>query len=146
MAIGLLEEPKSEHRIGFDVEALIWTLLWIVRLYDNGKAADIPLNEHPLRDWFLYPESLKTQYLANSPKHRFTNTFYKDLEDEMKGLARKWSKMLTQQSDERQEHEEEAWFSEGLYGEEGFDEIQAWMVEHKWNKWERCSCGKHRAL
>ncbi|KAG8939403.1 hypothetical protein FRC04_006615 [Tulasnella sp. 424] len=105
VAIGLLECPDAKHRIGFDVEALIWNLLWIVQIHGDKTSVDIA--NHPLKRWFDDPTDLdkladsKRGYLRNPRGEALTNLFYGDLEDDMLELAAKWRGKLDNQAEER---------------------------------------------
>ncbi|KIO16504.1 hypothetical protein M407DRAFT_246967 [Tulasnella calospora MUT 4182] len=116
VAIGLLECQNAKPRIGFDVEALIWTLLWIVQVHGDGEAVDAPFADHPLKDWFDDPTNLhklatnKRNYLLNPPQGYFTNAFYRPLNRDMKELALAWynkqAKLLMERLDQNQEAED----------------------------------------
>ncbi|KAG9049584.1 hypothetical protein FS837_009784 [Tulasnella sp. UAMH 9824] len=111
VAIGLLECPKAKNRIGFDVEALIWTLLWIVRV--QGERTAVNIANHPLKRWFDDPTDLdkladsKTGYLRNSRGEALTNLFYRDLEDDIVELASKWLGKLDNLVEERKQQKQE---------------------------------------
>ncbi|KIO17251.1 hypothetical protein M407DRAFT_174363 [Tulasnella calospora MUT 4182] len=156
MAVGLLQAPESGHQIGFDVEALIWTLLWIVKLYDgDGKTAETPLDEHPLKTWFANPKldelaDNKIMYLSR-PKG-FTNKFYEPLEEEMRNLAWMWYWKLQDQIKKGQEQirkgrdHDDSSQSEGLYGKEALTALKKWMGDTEWNKVTNpCQCQTHCA-
>lgn len=152
MSIELLENPNAEHRLGFEVEALIWTLLWIVRVYADGKEAH-GKEEHPLIDWFSNRSnfqniaSIKNRYLQPQLLG-YTNKWYKELEPEMKGLVQKWYKMRQDLENERMENDNPLLLSDRVYGEEGLQNIENWMVDervgYRWNKPRNsCRCKKH---
>ncbi|KAG8896791.1 hypothetical protein FRC01_011621, partial [Tulasnella sp. 417] len=79
MSIELLERPTSPQMIGFEVEALLWTLLWIVRVYTNGEGKH-PDADHPLRDWFANGRTPKDIAASKSRYLQlilgYTNEFY----------------------------------------------------------------------
>ncbi|KAG9039014.1 hypothetical protein FS837_001078 [Tulasnella sp. UAMH 9824] len=78
MSIELLRSSQTEHMIGFDMEALLWTLLWIVRVYTDGKIT-FKVADHPLIRWFSNDDlrviaSSKQDYLRDL--ENLTNTWY----------------------------------------------------------------------
>ncbi|KAG8912540.1 hypothetical protein FRC01_005047, partial [Tulasnella sp. 417] len=131
MSIELLEETSAPHMIGFEVEALTWTLLWIVRVYTDGEDKN-PVKDHPLEHWYGNGNTLqqiadtKRCYLQKT-RGFFTNEHYRDLEQEVRDLARLWDRMRRDQLKERDEQESGTLISESVYGMTGFDTIQAWM-------------------
>lgn len=137
ISIAVLEDPKSKYKIGFEVEALIWTLLWIVRVYADGQGVHT-LEDHPLETWFSDQYSLKVlasnkeSYLAGT---QFTNTFYESLEPEMASLAEEWWNMRIIQTRERKKAHDNLLISDRVYGMDGFTTIQTWMMnsERPWN-------------
>ncbi|KAG8984059.1 hypothetical protein FRB90_005594, partial [Tulasnella sp. 427] len=79
MSIVLLREITQEHKVGFEVETLSWTLMWIVRVYANGQDTS-DVSNHPMRSWFTtkyepnYKAAVKEDYL--SARTTFTNEWY----------------------------------------------------------------------
>ncbi|KIO24431.1 hypothetical protein M407DRAFT_101275 [Tulasnella calospora MUT 4182] len=151
VAIALLENQDADHQIGFDVEALMWTLLWIVRVYEEGKTVNTPFHPHPLKNWFWNCGSLsdiaahKKAYLLGEPPHPWTNDFYKDLEPDMRSLATMWSDLLWDQTKARRQKGGD-FLSDKVYGKPGFLSIQGWMKGEGWDEpWEHCLCKHHCA-
>ncbi|KIO26886.1 hypothetical protein M407DRAFT_23830 [Tulasnella calospora MUT 4182] len=147
MSTELLLNPKAEHKIGFEVEALMWTLLWIVRVYTDG-ADNHKVANHPLKNWFAGGNDLKTiagvKLIHLEGFHGFTNEFYRELEKDMRGLATQWDDMRTAQRKDRRERGDLSLLSESVYGMPGFITIEDWMTGKGWNKpREPCSCGEH---
>ncbi|KIO26883.1 hypothetical protein M407DRAFT_23827 [Tulasnella calospora MUT 4182] len=147
MSIELLEQPTVEHKIGFEVEALIWTLLWIVRVYANGVDENKPA-DHPLRTWFTHGNNLESLAAAKMRYLQmlvgYTNEFYGELEVDMADLAFQWHDMRNDQLKERRRKNKPKLLSESLYEMPGFITIQEWMTEKEWNSpREPCSCGEH---
>ncbi|KAG8920785.1 hypothetical protein FRC01_000586 [Tulasnella sp. 417] len=147
MPIELLEKRNVPHMIGFEVEALTWTLFWIVRVYTNGEDLN-PVKDHPLEDWYGNGNNLeqiartKYRYLANVDG--FTNEFYGDLGDEFRQLARLWYNMRLIQEDERFEKRDGKLLLESVYGMTGFNTIETWMEKKGWNNPRNpCTCKKH---
>ncbi|KIO33724.1 hypothetical protein M407DRAFT_17339 [Tulasnella calospora MUT 4182] len=137
------------HKLGFEVEALMWTLLWIVRVYVDGKE-ERDGREHPLTDWFFDYRTLTN--VANTKKayleglNGFTNNWYRELEPDFKHLARTWKKMREAQDDERFYTENTTLVSDSMYGDEGFQKIETWMEDWHWNVPKRsCTCTTHCA-
>ncbi|KAG8917156.1 hypothetical protein FRC01_002635 [Tulasnella sp. 417] len=148
MSIELLEETSAPHMIGFEVEALTWTLLWIVRVCTDGEDHN-PVKNHPLEDWYGNGNTLeqiantKRSYLQKT-RGFYTNEHYRDLEPEVRDLARLWDRMRRDQLKERDEQENGALLSESVHGMTGFNTIQAWMEKKGWNKPQNaCTCQKH---
>ncbi|KIO33723.1 hypothetical protein M407DRAFT_17338 [Tulasnella calospora MUT 4182] len=148
MSIELLEVPKVVHKLGFEVEALMWTLLWIVRVYVDGKEEYD--GNHPLIGWFLDYRTVenvaitKKDYLQRIKG--FTNDWYKGLELQMRSLARTWHEMRDGQRKMRIKADDEHLVSDSMYGDEGFQEIENWMLDAGWNvPARRCTCGTHCA-
>ncbi|KAG8977563.1 hypothetical protein FRB90_008769, partial [Tulasnella sp. 427] len=102
MSTALLQDTTQEHKVGFEVEALTWTLMWIVRVYTDGKDTT-DVSNHPLQSWFstqLGPEAIaaiKDGYLL--PKTTFTNDWYSSLEPQMFDLAITWRKLIADDVD-----------------------------------------------
>ncbi|KAG8905410.1 hypothetical protein FRC01_008368, partial [Tulasnella sp. 417] len=147
MSIELLERPNAPQMIGFEVEALCWTLFWIVRVYTNGEDKHTD-EDHPLRDWFANgrtPESIALSKCAYLRKVvGYTNEFYRDMEGQFRDLARTWHLMLYAQWNERHEQRNDTLLSESLYGMLGFNKFQDWMESKGWNTPKQpCTCGKH---
>ncbi|KAG8905339.1 hypothetical protein FRC00_013323, partial [Tulasnella sp. 408] len=137
MSIELLEDPQMERMIGFDMEALLWTLLWIVRVYTHGKIT-FEVAEHPLIRWFSNDDlrtiaSNKQNYLREA--RGLTNTWYSSIGPELRVLARKWYKMREEQQDARIETNQPKLLLETVYGVEGLIRIENWMetTEQPWN-------------
>ncbi|KAG8918203.1 hypothetical protein FRC01_002000, partial [Tulasnella sp. 417] len=136
MSIELLAQEETDHMIGFDVEALIWTLLWIVKVYTDGKDP-FKIRDHPLKDWFSASHSLKT--LASIKENclrearDLTNPWYKTLEAELSSLAWTFHKMREEQQDVRYTTGNNKWMAEDVYGLRGLTRIEEWMTtaEHK---------------
>ncbi|KAG9047171.1 hypothetical protein FS837_002863 [Tulasnella sp. UAMH 9824] len=148
MSIELLEQPETHHRIGFEVEALMWTLLWIVRVYTNGEDKTT-VGDHPLKLWLSNNlgsvAAEKKNYLQKISG--YTNEFYRELEEQIADLAAEWNEMRNDQWKERRRANKPLLISESLYETPGFLKIQDWMTEKGWNEpSQRCSCGKHCAL
>ncbi|KAG8912386.1 hypothetical protein FRC00_004622 [Tulasnella sp. 408] len=151
MSIELLENREAVHKIGFEVEALMWVLLWIVQVYVEGKE-EYGDKEHPLIDWFSNDRKPKT--MAGSKRvylqqvDPFTNNHYIELEPQMKSLARKWDAMRYDLLRMRDEANDPKLLPDRIYGDEGVQEIETWMVEDRhWNVPKRyCACGTHCAF
>lgn len=142
MSIELLEQSTTHHRIGFEVEALMWTLLWIVRVYTNGEDKT-KVGDHPFKLWLSSNlESVaaeKIHYLQRIDG--YTNEFYGELEEQMADLAGRWNEMRNDQWKERRRSKNPSLMWESLYGMPGFLTIQGWMTERGWNEpSHRCSC------
>ncbi|KAG8990410.1 hypothetical protein FRB90_001767 [Tulasnella sp. 427] len=146
-AIPLLEELRGypqrlEHKVGLDIESLIWVLLWIVRTYTNGKDANPPGN-HPLRSWYFPSHDILTNKKSYFHNRHFTNSWYKSLADDMRSLAARWDKLrdpITKIA---------TMLSTGyydiapdeVYGNEGLKQLEAWMVNIGWDVPRKsCSC------
>ncbi|KAG8947055.1 hypothetical protein FRC04_011235 [Tulasnella sp. 424] len=147
MPIELLKHPNAEHQLGFDVEALSWTLLWIVRVYANGKEAH-GKKEHPLMGWVSNRYELgvianiKAAYLERP--RGYTTEWYRELEPEIKSLAHTLDKMRRDLVDKRQEEDNDLLLPESIYGAAGFEKIKAWMADNRWDKpRESCPCNAH---
>ncbi|KAG8905160.1 hypothetical protein FRC00_013432 [Tulasnella sp. 408] len=137
MSIELLRNPQMEHMIGFDMEALLWTLLWIVRVYTDGKIM-FKVENHPLIRWFS-PDDLRTlasnkqDYLRNPED--LTNTWYSSIEPELYQLVLTWYKMREEQQEARLKTRQFQLLLDTVYGMEGFIRIEDWMKanEQQWN-------------
>ncbi|KAG8920787.1 hypothetical protein FRC01_000588 [Tulasnella sp. 417] len=146
MSIELLEQTNAPHMIGFEVEALTWTLLWIVRVYTNGEDLN-PVKDHPLKGWFANGKTLE-QIASTKERHLknlsgYTNEFYRELEDQFYDLAWLWDDMRQAQWVERRQKRDKV-ISEAVYGMTGFNKIEGWMRENGWDTPRRpCSCKQH---
>ncbi|KIO18051.1 hypothetical protein M407DRAFT_32278 [Tulasnella calospora MUT 4182] len=156
MALGLLKHQESPHRLGYDVEALIWCLLWIVRVYDDGKPAFNELEDHPLRGWFRDWLSLhdlvdrKLAYLQPPTRRPFTNTFYRSLDGVMTHLAWTWAAPIREWNNLEPSESEGPETGDGglanMYEDSRTVTLQTWMEERDWNRPRSpCSCGDHFA-
>ncbi|KAG8943667.1 hypothetical protein FRC00_011027, partial [Tulasnella sp. 408] len=125
MSIELLEQPKIHHRIGFEVEALMWTLLWIVRVYTNGEDKT-KVGDHPLKVWLSgnlgSVAAEKKNYLQKI--NGYTNEFYGELEEQMADLAGQWNELRNDQWKERRRSNNPLLIWESLYEMPGFLTIQ----------------------
>lgn len=149
MSLELLENPKAKHRLGFDVEALMWTLLRIVRVYDKGED-NTSITGHPLDQWFskCYPlpvlAAIKESYLENVTG--FTNEHCGTLEKEMQSLAHEWRTMRHDQFIERNEAENGSLLSEAVYGMPGFNRIETWVKDGSGTRQESIAHAEATAL
>ncbi|KIO22315.1 hypothetical protein M407DRAFT_119421 [Tulasnella calospora MUT 4182] len=150
MSIELLIHPGMEHKVGFDVEALIWTLLWIVRVYTDGQNT-FKVKDHPLKNWF---SNVDLAVIGNTKHHYlrgvegFTNPSYSSLEGELRALVRKLYKMREAQQDTRFETNQPKLILEDVYGLEGLIRIEDWMrtTSPRWDvPRNTCPepCGRH---
>ncbi|KIO23494.1 hypothetical protein M407DRAFT_27022 [Tulasnella calospora MUT 4182] len=153
MSIELLTYPDMEHKIGFDVEALIWTLLWIVRVYTDGRNTFKVAKDHPLQNWFSNVAladigSNKHTYLRMVGD--FTNQWYAPLENELRELVLEWYEMREAQQKLRRKMNQPRLLCEDVYGLEGLLRIENWM-RTTLQRWDvprnTCPepCGRHCA-
>ncbi|KAG8920788.1 hypothetical protein FRC01_000589 [Tulasnella sp. 417] len=150
MSIELLSQTSAPHMIGFEVEALTWTILWIVLVYTNGEDKN-PVADHPLKGWFSNTRTLKeiaeTKAMHLTKSIGLTNDFYKDLNRELRGLVKEWRQMREDQVNERDKQNCDTLISEHVYGMPCFDTIQEWMKKQRWDEPRKaCTCGKHCLL
>ncbi|KIO33719.1 hypothetical protein M407DRAFT_17334 [Tulasnella calospora MUT 4182] len=116
MSIELLEVPEVVHKLGFEVEALMWTLLWIVRVYVDGQEEYD--GDHPLINWFSNYRTVenvaytKMAYLQRA--RGFTNDWYRELELQMRSLARTWHEMRKDQCKMRFQAEDDYLVSDSM--------------------------------
>ncbi|KAG9048487.1 hypothetical protein FS837_012743 [Tulasnella sp. UAMH 9824] len=151
MSIEILENPEVVHKVGFEVEALIWVLLWIVQVYVEGKE-EYGDKEHPLIDWFSNggkPKNIaaiKHFYLRQLDP--FTNDYYQELEPQMRSLSEKWYAMREDLLKMRVEAKDNKLLSDHIYGDEGLQEIETWMIgDQRWDLPKKyCTCGAHCAF
>ncbi|KIO20669.1 hypothetical protein M407DRAFT_29725 [Tulasnella calospora MUT 4182] len=152
MAVGLLQDPKSEHVLGYDLEALIWCLLWIVRVYDDGKPTVTKHDDHPLRHWFRDYSSLETlatlklSYLQSARIEPFTNKFYEGLDAQMADLAWTWVAPSTgwQNIPPSLRPPAKNGAYDMIYRGDCAGRLQTWMEEKGWDRPKRlCSCSAH---
>ncbi|KIO33721.1 hypothetical protein M407DRAFT_177395 [Tulasnella calospora MUT 4182] len=126
----------------------MWTLLWIVRVYVDGKEEYD--GEHPLIDWFFDYRTVENVAITKKAYLQrirgFTNDWYRGLELQMQSLATTWHEMREGQRKMRLQADDEYLVSESMYGDEGFQAIENWMVHGGWNvPARRCTCGAHCA-
>lgn len=144
MATDLLRNPNAVYKVGFDAEALVWTLLWIVRVYTKGEDKHAVPNHHPLARWsssrysFVDFAGIKEAYLRE--RADFTNEWYKELASEIGGLMLQWASIHFDVWDRRHGQSSSA-HAESLYGDEGLKRIETWMEGRCWSAPKKaCSC------
>ncbi|KAG8950136.1 hypothetical protein FRC04_007991 [Tulasnella sp. 424] len=106
MSTELLRNPNAIHKVGFEVEVLVCTLLWIVRVHTEGEDSKHDVsNHHRLGNWFSNKYDLrdlaanKCFYLTENDDP--TNELYKDFESEIRGLRRECVKIQREVVDAR---------------------------------------------